>query len=88
MRLNHSGALSLGKAMKRVSLRNWMLAATAASVMLPTLVLVADTAVAQSSGRGGASVKPISYCPPGTCNINGGQAAYNLRNCKASNCRK
>jgi len=74
--------------MKRISLRNRMLVAAAASLMLPALALVADVATAQSSGRGGASVKPISYCPPGTCNINGGQAAYSLRNCKASNCRK
>jgi hypothetical protein len=76
--------------MKCVSLRNWMLAATAASVMLPTLVLVADTANAQSTaGRGGMSVNPAGgYCPAGTCNKGGGRFAINAANCSASNCKK
>ena len=70
-RLRHAvkslgGVFRLGKAIKRVSLRNWMLAATAAASVL---VLVADTAIAQSSGRGGASVRANvgGYCPNGTC---------------------
>ena len=76
--------------MKRLRLRNWMLAATVACVMLPTLALVADTAIAQSSGRGGASVRANvgGYCPNGTCAKGGGRFARNLANCSASNCKK
>jgi hypothetical protein len=53
------------------------------------LILLADAANAQSSGRGGADVRAIrgGYCPTGTCNIVGGRWAIRLTNCKASHCR-
>jgi len=64
-------------------------AAVAAAVIVSILILGADIASAQSSGRGGASVRANvgGYCPNGTCNIFGGRMARYLNNCKASNCR-
>jgi len=64
-------------------------AAAAAAVIVSILALLADSASAQSMGRGGASVRANvgGYCPLGTCNILGGRMARNLNNCKASNCR-
>jgi hypothetical protein len=66
-----------------------MSAVAVACLIFAALVLPADMANAQSSGRGGADVRAIrgGYCTLGTCNPNGGRRAYNLANCKASNCR-
>jgi hypothetical protein len=67
-----------------------IVAATAASVMMSALlILIADTANAQSGGRGTANVRMVKggYCPLGTCNIYGGRMAINVRNCAASHCR-
>jgi hypothetical protein len=67
-----------------------IVAATVASVIVSALlILIADTANAQSGGRGTANVRMTrgGYCPLGTCNIHGGRIANNVRNCAASNCR-
>jgi hypothetical protein len=67
-----------------------IVAATVASVIATALLIsIADTASAQSGGRGTANVRMTrgGYCPLGTCNIHGGRIAHNLRNCAASNCR-
>jgi hypothetical protein len=66
-----------------------MRAVAVVCLIFSALILLADMAHAQSSGRGGANVRAIrgGYCPLGTCNIHGGRMANNLANCKASNCR-
>jgi len=54
------GVFRLGKIMKRISLGNWMLAATAAASVL---VLVADAALAQSSGHRAIVAQKIAALP-------------------------
>jgi hypothetical protein len=94
-RLRHAvkslgGVFRLGKAMKHVSLRNWMLAAAAMSTIVAVLIASADVASAQSSGRGGANVRANvgGYCPNEMCGKGGGRWARNLANCFAANCKK
>jgi hypothetical protein len=84
MKLRLSGAVELSMD------HNVLLVGTrTACLIAAVLVLLADAASAQSSGRGGADVRAIrgGYCPQGTCNIHGGRRANNLAKCAASNCR-
>ena len=65
----------------------FLFATMAVFVILADLIVVADIAKAQSSGRGGANPRPIMYCPTGTCSPTGRRGVHNLAHCKASNCR-
>ena len=76
----------LGGDMKSIA-RTLLFAAMAAFVIVAGLIVVADIAKAQSSGRGGANPRPIMYCPVGTCSPVGRRGVYNLARCKASNCK-